>query len=70
MTADRLAQLLAGEIAPTNDEERGALVLVALNYHMLKLEEEREHMAAVQRVAGELGMEWERDRRKAAGQAA
>lgn len=58
MTADRLAKLLAGEVAPASDEERGALVLVALNYHMLKLEEKREYIGTVGRVAQELALGW------------
>jgi hypothetical protein len=65
MTAERLGKLLAGEVAAESDEERGALVLVALNYHMLRKHENRERYADVKRVAQELEVGW-----RAKGQAA
>lgn len=68
MTAERLGRLLAGEITPDSDEERGALVLVALNYHMLRKQEDRGRYEQIKVVAQELAVGFRRD--KARGQAA
>lgn len=65
MDVDRLARLLAGEIAPANDEDRGALVLVALNYQALRRQEDRERYEQTKRMVAELEVG-----RGAAGQAA
>lgn len=66
MTAERLGRLLAGEITPDSDEERGALVLVALNYHMLRKQEDRTYVESVKRVAQELAVGFDKAKRAAA----